>query len=716
MLAVALLGVLLPAPLAQARAPAVQPASESASTRYQVTFAARACPSYAEVMANRVRDDRIEAASAPGRASAYRDGQAVDPNVEAANSAGCTPLPDWRFTLGSAQEKKGPLSTIKASAGDVAPTAATAPQLDPTGKPTGSTLAGAVTFLLGDDQVRLATRRQLWAQGGTPADPLLAKTQPGYGFGAMRCGLDGRAGGNVQWIGFPAGVRHVFCFAYYVRSAAPTATLIVRAKTTRPVGYAQRFSFDVSLSYTAQKRLDLASSGQPVDFGFVRTAAGEANRVVARTPAQWLLADLTCGKSGAGASTVTVDRQGGRAEVALAGGEVVTCTYVFEPPPAGAGLTLRVSSEGGDGAFGLAVNGEGGTRALQAAPKGDGSAVVATGADLGALLPGQYTVTVTPPAPESTLWSLAGFACNGSQVDRAGLTATVTLSVGVSLDCALQMVRRGGAIDLNVVTVGGVGSAALVVVPIAEGVPGWSQVATTTGAGQPATAAGEVPAGLPFGSYLVTPLAPQSTVEGSWRLSSFSCDPGQSMDMPNVAADVVELAAGTARAKCTATYLFETSTRLQVTVRFAGETAGRAGDIALDVSCADGSNGRVVLPADDFTERSLPQPLGFLEATNCTVGRPELAATDKATTSVTASLEPAPGNAPLSLPGTISVSREVNQYTVLVTATFSATDEAPNEAKILNSFRVLPVALAGAGLVGVGLVILLVMVVRSRRA
>ena len=54
-----LLAMLLPSVPARARE-GEQPASVSASLRYQITFVARSCASYADVMANRVRDDRMQ--------------------------------------------------------------------------------------------------------------------------------------------------------------------------------------------------------------------------------------------------------------------------------------------------------------------------------------------------------------------------------------------------------------------------------------------------------------------------------------------------------------------------------------------------------------------------------------------------------------------------------------------------------------------------------
>src|SRR5581483_2970307 len=229
--------------------------------------------------------------------------------------------------------------------------------------------------------------------------------------------------------GFPAGVRHVFCFAYYVRSAQPTGTLIVRAKPTRAVGYPQRFTFDASPSYAPDKRIMLASSGAPADATLVRAAGGKPGQVVARVPVGWRLADLSCARSGSGASLATVDLASATATVTLAPGEIVTCTFTFDPPATATGLTLRVYTDRAGGTFGLTVDGDGGPRTLSAAPTGDGSAVLATGAELGTLTPGRYTVTLKPPSGDAAVWSLAGVFC-GAEVKPDGLTAQVTLPIG----------------------------------------------------------------------------------------------------------------------------------------------------------------------------------------------------------------------------------------------------------------------------------------------
>ncbi|MER7275226.1 hypothetical protein ABT369_12275 [Dactylosporangium sp. NPDC000244] len=696
------------------------PASISASLHYQVTFVARACDGYQNVMGNRVRDDNAENAAPVGRDSAYHDGDEVDPQVEAAGSTGCTPLNGWQFSLGAGHGKKGALSTVTTPATGSGPTAAAAQLLDRTGQKTGQTIDGAVTVTLTDEQAKAAARHQLWAQGGSPGDPLLAAAQAGFGFGSFRCAIDGHTNGNVQWVGFPSGARHVFCFAYYVKAAQPTATLVVRARTTTSAGYPQHFRFDSSASYNPQRRIDIDAK---TDATLVRSAGGAPGTVVAHTPAGWSLADLSCTKSGAGRSLAATDVPTATATVTLAAGEVVTCTFTFAPPPVQPGLTLRLYSDTAGGAFDLAVADPAGgpARHLSATATGDGSASLASGADLGTLLPGAYAVTLTAPAGDAAAWSLAGAGCGDQELKPEGWTVTVTLATAAAADCALRVTRKAGSIELRAVTVGGTAAAGFAVTPRKQGLIGWSGVSTTAALGEPAVAQGDVPGSLTFAEYLVTPIAPLSTVDGSWRLSSFACDPGESPDPDDGAAGVVPLTASDPAAKCTATYTFEPARQLQLTVRFAGSAAGRAGAVVVDIDCEDGSSGRAVLGGDDNGEASLPAPLGFLSPTRCTVQQPQTPSSKDAKVSVTATVDPNPGNAPVAIPGTLQIgadnaanAQDAQETTIVVTVTFDTDAARPTQQKVLDTFRVLPVALIGAGLVGLGLLILLIMVLRSR--
>ena len=63
-------------------------------------------------------------------------------------------------------------------------------------------IGGATTIELTDEQRQQASASSsLWAQGGTPDDPVLAQKFPGpqYGFAALRCATDAVNGDNVEY-------------------------------------------------------------------------------------------------------------------------------------------------------------------------------------------------------------------------------------------------------------------------------------------------------------------------------------------------------------------------------------------------------------------------------------------------------------------------------------------------------------------------------------
>ena len=99
----------------------------------------------------------------------------------------------------------------------------------------GVHLAGATTIQLTDDQRRQASNpSRLWAQGGVPGDPVLANKFPGpeFAFGTLRCASDNLNGDNVEFIYFPAGVTHVFCYGIYVKPPPTSGTITIRKQVT----------------------------------------------------------------------------------------------------------------------------------------------------------------------------------------------------------------------------------------------------------------------------------------------------------------------------------------------------------------------------------------------------------------------------------------------------------------------------------------------------
>ena len=138
------------------------------------------------------------------------------------------------------------------------------PLLNSAGQDTGDTIAGAVTIPLTQEQANIAARpNSLWIQGGTTTDPVLDTLYPGeYGFGALRCAIDNLNGDNVEWIAFPQGAKHVFCYAYYVKPPPTSGTIIVRkelSSDTPPETASTTFPFKGNISFNADESFALSA-------------------------------------------------------------------------------------------------------------------------------------------------------------------------------------------------------------------------------------------------------------------------------------------------------------------------------------------------------------------------------------------------------------------------------------------------------------------------
>ena len=127
-----------------------------------------------------------EPAGPRGRHALQRRRCRSAPRSSRPSQPNCTPLPDWSFTMGKGYASRavtgpwGALSVVTGPfAGDIV-TKTSVPLLDRNGDDTGQTLAGAVTVPLTADQIALAAKaNSLWAQGGTPTDPVLNGQYPG---------------------------------------------------------------------------------------------------------------------------------------------------------------------------------------------------------------------------------------------------------------------------------------------------------------------------------------------------------------------------------------------------------------------------------------------------------------------------------------------------------------------------------------------------------
>ena len=138
--------------------------AQGGGTGYRVTIAARECPSYTDITANRARNDIQESLEDLGPDTTYSAGQPIDPAKEAADQPNCTPLSDWRFTLGQGYQSRavsgpwGSLSIVTDPYGTDIVTLPQTPLLDPAGSPTGQSIAGAVTIELTQAQLERAVQ------------------------------------------------------------------------------------------------------------------------------------------------------------------------------------------------------------------------------------------------------------------------------------------------------------------------------------------------------------------------------------------------------------------------------------------------------------------------------------------------------------------------------------------------------------------------------
>ncbi len=698
-------------PAASAATP--PPVSSSPAPSYSVTIAARVCPEYTDVMANRARNDIQESLKDLGPDTVYTNGQPVDPSIETPNNPNCTALNGAVFSFGDGINKPSPTDysvvTVSnpASAATTTPTVNGVPLLNDEGTPTGSTIDGATTYTLNSTQLALAQRgNSLWVQGGTPAAPLPPKGAAGdsYAFAALRCAIDNLNGDNVEWVGFPStstgAARHVFCYAYYIDIAPPQGSItIVKQLATGSGAISQTFTFASNATYNPSGTFDLSvNNGQPAQTTFVRATSASfggpytfTEQTVDLAANGWTLASLTC----TGGSAVGIDLPTATVSVDLQEGEAVVCTYV-DRPPAEQGLTVHKVTTGGVGTFPITVVGPGPTTYnLSATTTAENEPVKATG--LPANVPaGPYTITETLPADTAAgTWSNTQAYCTLAIVVPArGLangqqtaSITVVLPPGGSADCTfVNTFTPNGTIALHLITNLGTSTASFVATPQPVQPGGaaavssetrYKQVATTVTPGVSAMATPLTPAdsteALPLLTYSLTSSPPAATSAGTWSFVSFDCAVGT----PTRGDDgelQVTLSAAEPLADCTAVYTLVPAATLAVIKTVTDPDGARIGDAYIEVSCESGSFGRVVAPVGQPGPFQLPAPgaLDVITPTTCSVSEPANGAAPGAIFTATASLTGPAGTTVVAVPGTFSVSQPAAAYTLTVSDSYLA--------------------------------------------
>jgi uncharacterized repeat protein (TIGR01451 family) len=499
-----------------------------------VTIAARWCPSYTDITANRARNDIQESLEDLGPDTPYVAGQPIDPAIEAANQPNCMSLPDWMFTLGTGYETRavsgpwGSLSIVTNPYPQSIVTQAQVPLLDYQGRPTNDSIAGAVTIELTQDQAdRAARNNSLWIQGGTPTDPILNVRFPGeYGFGALRCAIDNLNGDNVEWIAYPSGTKHVFCFAYYVKPPPTSGTIVIRKEVSDPPGADQSFDFTGNLTFNVDGRFSLnVQDGNPAEARFYRAATTGPNgtgvpwTVREVVPPGWTLTDLSCESPGASTEVIA----GPEAVINLAALDTVTCTFTNAfRVPAGR-LFLAKITRGGTGIFDFDVFPVGGGDRLEARAETTrpGVPVLARPAPL-EVSPGRYRIEETLPESRRGGWRLSRVFCSGQRIDTEPVVVEVEDQEGSGCLFVNRFIPRGGLV-IDKATAGGVGSFDFTISRVGDPETVFHKTATTT---EPLTltrARGNRTRNIELGRYVIQEVEPHSD-DGEWELRLVVCD------------------------------------------------------------------------------------------------------------------------------------------------------------------------------------------------
>ena len=616
------------APLAALLTVVVAPAQAAPSGDYLVTFVARQCPTYQDITANLARNNIQESLQDLGPDTAYVAGQPISPSVETPNQPHCTPLANWQFQFGNGINGVTPGTNLSRVSNPVTPaftTQASVPLLDTSGNPTGTTIAGAVTTTLTPAQVTQAANHQLWVQGGTSTDPLGNATFPDqYAFGALRCAVDNLNGDNVEWVGFPSGQSHVFCY-YYAVALPPKPGVVQISKVLTGAGSTTpTFPFVGTVSYNPGGTFDVPAGSS---VSFTRDSNADWNFQEQAVPG-YSLVNVVC-TSQTGVSTfngqassvahpvtfttnvlITVD---------LAPADTAGCVYTNTRNSVD--LTVLKQTQGGVGAFPVVVTPPAGAATdLSATTTTPGVPVEACTSAVPAVchvvdnpltLPATYTVAETlPPATAAGSWAPTAFDCNGVAQAPGVSQAVVVTTALETLECTFtNTFTPRGAITLTKTTVGGTGTTEFTVVPAHPGADAETAdpvyAATTTAPGVPATAvqtSGDYSLdALDLGTYSVVESGPDDTADGTWAPQSITCN-GASSD-PTSSDVLVTLTPTDPQVTCAFTNAFTATPPTPTTTTTTAPPATTStvpGEVAAGDTGASGGDQALAMTGEDI--------------------------------------------------------------------------------------------------------------------
>jgi uncharacterized repeat protein (TIGR01451 family) len=520
------------------------PGPDGHGTDYFVTIAARECPTYEDITANRARNNIQESLRDLGPDTPYAAGEEVDLDTEERVQPNCTPLTGWRFTIGDAIAPDrvtgvwGALSVVSGADPTDITTLASIPRRNNIGQiHPNKTVQGATTIELTRAQLDRAPGGNLWIQGGTPTDPVLFGDFPDeFGFGALRCATDNVNGDNVEYIRFPTGSRHVYCFAYYVTPPPTSGTIVIRKQVTEPAGADQTFTFEGNISFTPDQRFDLSVvNGSTPSHTFFRAETHPTDApwtVRELVPSGWVLTGLTCTQTN---SAVTVDQAAASVSIRLVAGDTVTCTFkdALRPPPGN--LLLSKITHGGLGTFGFTVTPEGSDSPVartSATTTSEGDPADAESGPI-ELDPGTYDVAERLPRARNGHWRHVAVNCGARRRAvgaRAGLRrhpppVQVRITAGAGVACVFEnRFVPSGAIAITKTTRGATGTTSFQITPEANPARQLVQTAKTTEENKPALARGDSTRRLRLGRYVIQETGTSPEGDGRWTLVEVICD------------------------------------------------------------------------------------------------------------------------------------------------------------------------------------------------
>lgn len=623
------------------------PASAETPSPLEVTYVARVCDSYSDIMANKARNDIQESLFNLGPDSTYPSGGIVDPSAEQAGSPACRPLSGWRFSTGRGITGKSPatenLSTVTSLfRSDIVTEASTplldahgAPVLGPGGQP--ETIEGAATVQLSAAEAAWAQAgRTVWVEGGTPGQPLNGRTD--LGFGALRCAQDALNGDNVDAVTFPQSRTHVFCYYYAVSPPPPPGTITVVKSVNGVQG--DSFDFQGNISYNAGGAFSLSAS--PSSDGSVDFVRGATLGSTTEPP--WSFTELakpgwqapgpaTC-VSQTGQSVISTPDA--TTTVDLAPGDHVTCTYTNTPAPLGAGQ-LAKESVGGVGSFPFSITGPTTTEDFTATTTEPGTPVVfatRTGAPSG-----PYSATETMPTDTAQTgpgtWRMTDAVCNGETIPFANtpdddpVTATATYTAPPEADVSCLFTNTfspSGSIEIGKTTEGGVGRFSYTVLDSTDlgRVADPVAVTTTPGTEVQAEPAATGLSAAPGSRYTVQETMPAPDPSGFWTLESATCGPNTVSVDAATASVAVELSPAAANASCHFVNRYQPYGTFSVVKTTTPDQTLRPAAAAIEVDCSDGSDGRFTIPPGQGANDS---GIAVTAATlTCTATEPETGA------------------------------------------------------------------------------------------